>query len=142
MTSFHLNHFHEDPVSKQSLSDVLGVGASTYEFGRDITEPITTLKPKKKNATVGTGPQLCFRAVVWPSMLLGGHLPPFITPLWSFASAVCRPSLPGSVEAWSLQADSQGATCKAEGLRASAACSTTLAIALWAWFMSESLLAV
>ena len=46
MTSFHLNHFHEDPVSKQSLSDVLGVGASTCEFvvGGDDIQPTTQIR--------------------------------------------------------------------------------------------------
>lgn len=80
----------------------LGV-SSTYEFGRNITEPITTLKPKKKNVTIGTGPQLCFRAVVWSSMLPRWTPPTIHHPALVFGPAVCRPSLPGSVEAWSLQ---------------------------------------
>ena len=64
MTSFHPNHFHEDPISKHShFLMSWGLGLQHMNL-RDITEPITTLKPKKKNVTIGTGPQLCFRAVV------------------------------------------------------------------------------
>ena len=49
MTSFHLNHFHEDPISKHShFLMSWGLGLQHMNL-RDITEPITTLKPKKKN---------------------------------------------------------------------------------------------
>lgn len=139
MTSFHLNHFHEDPVSKHShflMSWGLGL---QHIIGRNITEPITTLKPKKKNiynrhwsSAVFQSDSLAQHAAQWTPPTI--HHPALVFCLCCLAGLPCLDQWrPGS-----CKADSQGGYLQSKA-RHQLPAPPPLAIALWAWFVSESL---